>query len=94
MAVDIRSVVGRGSERASTLDVIGRYEARLSRQLLKYLEEFERLQTVRKDQDSAIGTNQPKRLKKTSRTGVSPLCGQRIGSTPLRSAHPPTPTES
>ena len=39
------------TERATTFDVIGRYEARLSRQLLKYQEEFERLQTVRKDQE-------------------------------------------
>jgi hypothetical protein len=39
------------TERAGTFDVIGRYEARLSRQLLKYQEEFERLQTVRKDQE-------------------------------------------
>ena len=38
-------------ERANTFDVIGRYEYRLSRQLIKYQEEFERLQTVRKDQE-------------------------------------------
>ena len=38
-------------ERSSYLDTLGRYEARLSRQLLKYQEEFERLQTVRKDQE-------------------------------------------
>jgi hypothetical protein len=30
-------------ERANTFDTLGRYEARLSRQLLKYQEEFERL---------------------------------------------------
>ena len=39
------------TERANTFDVIGRYEARLSRQLLQYQKEFERLQTVRKDQE-------------------------------------------
>jgi len=39
------------TERAGTFDVIGRYEARLSRQLLKYQEEFERLQTARKDRE-------------------------------------------
>ena len=39
------------TERASTFDVIGRYEARVSRQLLQYQKEFERLQTVRKDQE-------------------------------------------
>src|SRR5580704_6845058 len=38
-------------ERAGTFDVLGRYEARLSRQLLKYQEEFERLQAVRKEQE-------------------------------------------
>ena len=39
------------TERAGTFDVIGRYEARLSRKLLQYQKEFERLQTVRKDQE-------------------------------------------
>jgi hypothetical protein len=38
-------------EHANTFDVLGRYENRLSRQLLKYQEEFERLQTARKDQE-------------------------------------------
>ncbi|HEX4137718.1 MAG TPA: hypothetical protein VHY84_24125 [Bryobacteraceae bacterium] len=33
------------------IDVMGRYEARLSRQLLKYQQEFERLQAVRKRQE-------------------------------------------
>jgi hypothetical protein len=40
-------------ERANSFDVLGRYESRLSRQLLKYQEEFERLQTERKRQESA-----------------------------------------
>jgi hypothetical protein len=40
------------TERASTFDTLGRYESRLSRQLLKYQEEFERLQAVRKLQES------------------------------------------
>jgi len=39
------------TERVGTFDIIGRYEARLSRQLLQYQKEFERLQTVRKDQE-------------------------------------------
>jgi hypothetical protein len=38
-------------ERSTYLDTLGRYEARLSRQLLKYQEEFERLQAARKEQD-------------------------------------------
>jgi hypothetical protein len=38
-------------ERAGTFDAIGRYEQRLSRQLIKYQEEFERLQTARRDQE-------------------------------------------
>ncbi len=38
-------------ERAGAFDTLGRYEARLSRQLLKYQEEFERLQVARKEQD-------------------------------------------
>jgi len=51
-------------ERSSYLDTLGRYEARLSRQLLKYQEEFERLQTVRKEQeriDSHRSRNEIKR---------------------------------
>jgi len=39
------------TERASYFDTLGRYEQRLSRQLLKYQEEFERLQAARKDQE-------------------------------------------
>ena len=51
-------------ERANSFDVLGRYESRLSRQLLKYQEEFERLQTVRKEQeriDRNRSTNEIKR---------------------------------
>jgi len=40
-------------ERASSFDCLGRYEARLSRQLLKYQEEFERLQAERKKREFA-----------------------------------------
>ena len=40
------------TERATTFDTLGRYESRLPRQLLKYQEEFERLQTERKRQES------------------------------------------
>ena len=40
-------------EHANTFDTIGRYEARLSRQLLKYQQEFERLQAVRKQHEFA-----------------------------------------
>src|SRR5580658_5576708 len=39
------------TERANYFDTLGRYESRLSRQLLKYQEEFERLQAVRKAQE-------------------------------------------
>ena len=50
--IEIMSAQTRAwTERANTFDVIGRYEARLSRQLLQYQKEFERLQTVRKDQE-------------------------------------------
>ena len=41
------------TEQAKSFDVLGRYESRLSRQLIKYQEEFERLQTERKRQESA-----------------------------------------
>jgi hypothetical protein len=52
------------TERAASFDVLGRYESRLSRQLLKYQEEFERLQAVRKEQeriDSHRSRNEIKR---------------------------------
>jgi len=39
------------TEQANYFDTLGRYESRLSRQLLKYQEEFERLQAVRKEQE-------------------------------------------
>ena len=51
-------------ERAGAFDTLGRYEARLSRQLLKYQEEFERLQAARKEQeriDSHRSRNEIKR---------------------------------
>jgi hypothetical protein len=51
-------------ERGSYFDNLGRYEARLSRQLLKYQEEFERLQAARKEQeriDSHRSRNEIKR---------------------------------
>jgi hypothetical protein len=52
------------TEQAGSFDVLGRYESRLSRQLLKYQEEFERLQAVRKEQeriDSHRSRNEIKR---------------------------------
>jgi hypothetical protein len=39
------------TEQAGFFDTLGRYESRLSRQLHKYQEEFERLQAVRKEQE-------------------------------------------
>jgi len=38
-------------ERGNSFDLLGRYETRLSRQLLKYQQEFERLQAERKKQE-------------------------------------------
>ncbi|MDP9052921.1 MAG: hypothetical protein M3N93_01250, partial [Acidobacteriota bacterium] len=40
-------------EDAPAFDLLGRYEARLSKQLLQYQKEFERLQTVRKAEAAA-----------------------------------------
>jgi hypothetical protein len=37
---------------AQSFEILGRYEARLSRQLLQYQKEFERLQTVRKTEEA------------------------------------------
>jgi hypothetical protein len=38
---------------AQSFEILGRYEARLSRQLLQYQKEFERLQTIRKAETAA-----------------------------------------
>jgi hypothetical protein len=38
---------------AQSFEILGRYEARLSRQLLQYQKEFERLQTIRKAEEAA-----------------------------------------
>jgi hypothetical protein len=43
-------------ERAGAFDTLGRYESHLSRQLLKYQEEFERLQDIRKEQERIDST--------------------------------------
>jgi hypothetical protein len=59
--------------RSNSFDVLGRYESRLSRQLLKYQEEFERLQAVRKEQeriDSHRSRNEIKRDKPHRRESV------------------------
>ncbi|MDP9052892.1 MAG: hypothetical protein M3N93_01105 [Acidobacteriota bacterium] len=40
-------------EDAPAFDLLGRYEARLSKQLLQYQKEFERLQTIRKAEEAA-----------------------------------------
>jgi hypothetical protein len=51
-------------ERANSFDVLGRYESRLSRQLLKYQEEFERLQAVRKEQERIDSTRSRDEIKR------------------------------
>jgi len=50
-------------ERANSFDVLGRYETRLSRQLIKYQEEFERLQAARKEQERIDATRSPDEIK-------------------------------
>jgi len=50
-------------ERANSFDTLGRYEARLSRQLLKFQEEFERLQTERKKQEFADRHRSPEEIE-------------------------------
>jgi hypothetical protein len=50
-------------ERSSSFDCLGRYEARLSRQLLKYQEEFERLQAERKKQEFAGRHRSPEEIE-------------------------------
>src|SRR5580658_3376020 len=51
-------------ERANSFDVLGRYESRLSRQLIKYQEEFERLQAVRKEQERIDSTRSLDEIKR------------------------------
>jgi len=51
-------------ERANSFDVLGRYETRLSRQLLKYQEEFERLQAVRKERERIDSTRSLDEIKR------------------------------
>jgi hypothetical protein len=46
-------------ERAHSFDLLGRYETRLSRQLLKYQQEFERLQTERKSRSAEESKQDP-----------------------------------
>ena len=50
-------------ERANSFDTLGRYEARLSRQLLKYQEEFERLQAERKKREFADRHRSPEEIE-------------------------------
>src|ERR1700691_3261191 len=52
------------TERTNSFDVLGRYESRLSRQLLKYQEEFERLQAVRKEQERIDATRSLDEIKR------------------------------
>jgi hypothetical protein len=52
------------TERANSFDILGRYESRLSRQLLKYQEEFERLQAVRKEQERIDSTRSADEIKR------------------------------
>ncbi len=52
------------TERATTFDTLGRYESRLSRQLLKYQEEFERLQAARKQQERIDSTRSRNEIKR------------------------------
>ena len=59
-------------ERANSFDILGRYETRLSRQLLKYQEEFERLQTVRKEQERLDQYRSPEEIERDRRGYVRP----------------------
>jgi len=52
------------TERAGAFDTLGRYEARLSRQLLKYQEEFERLQAERRKQELADKSRSRKEMER------------------------------
>ena len=83
---------------AQSFEILGRYEARLSRQLLQYQKEFERLQTVRKAEATAaaqtketaplkpdpasFGTTAPAWLMSASPEPVLPTCRHDIPSPP------------
>jgi hypothetical protein len=53
------------TQHANSFDILGRYEQRLSRQLLKYQEEFERLQTARKQQEKEDAPGSGERMEQT-----------------------------
>ena len=60
---------------AQSFEILGRYEARLSRQLLQYQKELERLQSVRKSEQAAAlqaEENEPVKLKSASFGETSP----------------------
>ncbi len=91
---------------AHSFEILGRYEARLSRQLLQYQKEFERLQTVRKAEATAaaqtketapvkpdlasFGTPAPAWLMSASPEPVLPTGRHDIPSPPA-SDRPPAP---
>jgi hypothetical protein len=51
-------------ERSATFDVLGRYESRLTRQVLQYTSELERLQTLRRHRERADSTIHPHETNK------------------------------
>jgi len=72
-------------ERSSSFDTLGRYEARLSRQLLKYQEELERLRTERQNR-------LPEQIEETEEDNANPASFDRIlAHLPLRKVSKPLP---
>ena len=61
-------------QHANAFDSLGRYEARLSRQLLKYQEEFERLQAERKKQELADQSRSCKEIERDSAAQARVRC--------------------
>ena len=82
---------------AQSFEILGRYEGRLSRQLLKYQKEFERLQTVRKaeatEAEAAAQTKENKPLTTESASFGTTGPAHLMSSTPTRLAilQPPPP---
>ncbi|MDP9053913.1 MAG: hypothetical protein M3N93_06370 [Acidobacteriota bacterium] len=81
-------------EDAPAFDVLGRYEARLSKQLLQYQKEFERLQSVRKaEQAAAVQATEKVKVNEESASFGKPAPAYRMSSAlpPVASALPALP---
>ncbi len=81
---------------AQSFEILGRYEARLSRQLLQYQKEFERLQTVRKAEAATAAQTQetaPLTTESASFGTTAPAYVMSSAPTPLATSAAPQPPQ-